>query len=83
VGNVLGSNVFNTLLVLGLAVTFITGGMAVAEEIIIDIIIMTAVSLALIPTLLTQLKLTRGEGAIMLGLYILYIAYLAMRQGAF
>ena len=74
---------WRTLLVLGLAAAFITGSIAVADEIIIDIVIMTVVSLALIPTLVTGLRLTRAEGALMLVLYVVYIMYLAMRQGMF
>ena len=57
IGNVLGSNVFNTLLVLGLS-AFLVGGIVVSSMILWDILLMTVVCLFLVPTLWTGHKLT-------------------------
>lgn len=78
VGNVLGSNVFNTLLILGIS-AFMVGSIAVNSVMLWDILFMTVVCLFLVPTLWTGHKLTRVEGAFMLVIYVIYIASLAWR----
>jgi cation:H+ antiporter len=81
IGNVLGSNVFNILLVLGISVLIVANGIEVNSAMIWDIILMTFVCLCLVPTLWTNLKLTRTEGVLMLIAYVVYISSLAFRQG--
>lgn len=81
IGNVLGSNVFNALLVLGLATLLVVDGIAIDPVMLWDMLFMTLVCLVLVPTLKTGLTLTRAEGVFMLVLYAVYIASLAYRQG--
>jgi cation:H+ antiporter len=81
IGNVLGSNVFNTMLVLGLAAFLFTGTIPVDSALLWDVALMTVVCLFLVPTLWTGHTLTRQEGAFMLIVYAVYIASLAYRQG--
>lgn len=81
IGNVLGSNVFNTLLVLGLAAFLFAGNIPVDSTLLWDIAFMSVVCLFLVPTLWTGHTLTRQEGAFMLAVYFIYIASLAYRQG--
>lgn len=81
IGNVLGSNVFNTLLVLGLAAFLFVGTIPVDSSLLWDIALMTVVCLFLVPTLWTGHTLTRQEGTFMLVVYAVYIASLAYRQG--
>ncbi len=81
IGNVLGSNVFNTLLVLGLAACVFAGTIPVDSALLWDVALMTVVCLFLVPTLWTGHTLTRQEGAFMLVIYAVYIASLAYRQG--
>jgi cation:H+ antiporter len=83
IGNVLGSNVFNGLLVLGLAAFLFAGSIPVNQEFLWDLGLMTVVCLFLVPTLWTGHVLTRQEGAFMLVVYVVYIASLAYRQGVF
>jgi cation:H+ antiporter len=83
IGNVLGSNVFNILLVLGLAAIIFVGSVPVDSSLLWDIGLMTVVCLFLVPTLWTGHTLTRTEGAFMLVVYVIYIASLAVRQGVF
>jgi len=80
IGNVLGSNVFNTLLVLGLAAFLFVGAIPVDSALLWDIALMTIVCLFLVPTLWTGHVLTRREGVIMLIIYVVYIASLAYRH---
>lgn len=81
IGNVLGSNVFNTLLVLGLATFLVGTGITVAPEMLWDILLMTFVVLFLVPTLWTGHMLTRTEGAFMLTVYVVYMVSIAVRSG--
>ncbi len=81
IGNVLGSNVFNSLLVLGLAAVLFAGSIPVDSALLWDVALMTVVCLFLVPTLWTGHTLTRTEGAFMLVIYVVYIASLAYRMG--
>ncbi|HID96233.1 MAG TPA: calcium/sodium antiporter [Candidatus Latescibacteria bacterium] len=75
IGNVLGSNVFNILLVLG--VVSAARPIRVDHRLFqVDIWIMLAYILALFPLFFTGFKLTRKEGILLLAGYILYLAYL-------
>lgn len=79
VGNVVGSNVFNILMVLGIAaaispVTFII-------ENAIDLAILIVFSIIVWIMCKTKSRLYRSEGAIMLLLYVAYIAYIIVRDG--
>ena len=72
VGNVLGSNVFNILLILGFAALFIPLN-AIAS--IDHIIILVAVTLLMYPILFTGHTISRKEGYLMLVLYGIFIWY--------
>lgn len=77
VGNVIGSNIFNLLLVLGLS-TFIHP-ISVTMLSIYDMIILIAVSLIILVPLARKQLLTRGWGAALLLMYGLYLAYIIAR----
>jgi cation:H+ antiporter len=72
VGNVLGSNVFNILLILGIAALFIPLN-AIAS--IDHIIILVAVTLMMYPILYTGHIISRKEGFVMLIFYGIFIWY--------
>jgi len=74
VGNVLGSNVFNILMILGVAALFIELKADIAES-LAHIWILLAVSLIIFPILYTGHKITRVEGVFMLGIYSVFIWY--------
>lgn len=77
VGNVVGSNIFNILLVLGLSAFFSSGGLKVSSAALsLDIPLMIAASIACLPIFFTGLKIERWEGALFLGYYIAYLTYL-------
>ncbi|MFV2196453.1 calcium/sodium antiporter [Nocardiopsis sp. LOL_012] len=79
VGNVVGSNLFNIGAVLGLTAVVAPSGIAVAPEALrFDLPIMVAVALVLLPLSLTRLGVARWEGALLVGFYAAYIAYLVL-----
>jgi cation:H+ antiporter len=78
VGNVVGSNIFNVLIVLG-AASAVTGGVAVAEQALrFDIPVMVAVAVACLPIFFTGERISRWEGVLFLGYYAAYVAYLVL-----
>jgi cation:H+ antiporter len=79
VGNVVGSNLFNLMGVLGLASMVAPAGLPVsASAIAFDIPIMIAVAVACLPIFFTGGIISRGEGALFLGYYVAYTLYLIM-----
>lgn len=80
VGNILGSNICNILLVLGATSLIVPGGMLVpASARNFDIPIMTAVAIACLPIFFTGHVIARWEGILLLGYYVAYVAYLFLR----
>jgi len=73
VGNVLGSNVFNILLILGIAALFIPLGAIGSMD---DMIILLIVSIIVVPICFTNHEISRIEGVFMLMLYGIYIWYI-------
>lgn len=76
-GNVIGSNVFNILFVLGIASSI--SPIAFIVENIIDIIILIILSLVVLYFGYTKREIDKKEGIIMLLLYIIYLIYIIMR----
>ena len=71
-GNALGSNIFNILLVLG-ALALIAPVQLAAEVLRFDIWVMAGVTVALIPFMLSGWRISRLEGTVFLALYAAYI----------
>ncbi|WP_322512704.1 calcium/sodium antiporter [Chloroflexus sp.] len=79
IGNAIGSNVFNILGILGLSALITPGGLIVAPSIItFDLPVMIAVAFAVMPIFVTGLSINRWEGALFLGYYVAYTAYLVL-----
>lgn len=79
VGNVVGSNLFNILAVLGLASAASPAGMAVAPSMLaFDLPVMIAVAIACLPIFFTGNRIGRWEGALFLGLYAAYMGYVLL-----
>ena len=77
VGNVIGSNIFNLLFILGLSA--IIKPVAVNLASVFDIFILIFVTILSMIFGLSSLKIKRFEGAFMLGLYVLIVAYAIVR----
>ena len=76
-GNAIGSNIFNILMVLGIAGAI--SPIAFLTENIIDIVVLLVFSLIVWVFAWTKTKLNRGEGAVMLLLYAIYMVYICIR----
>ena len=78
VGNVVGSNIFNLLAVLGLSAAVAPGdGIAVARNMVtVDLPFMIAVAVACLPIFFTGYTIARWEGVVFLVYYGAYNAYL-------
>ena len=76
-GNVIGSNIFNILFVLGTAASI--SPVAFLLENIIDIIILVIMSLIVMAFAWTSQTIKRNEGIIMLVLYAVYLVYICIR----
>ena len=76
-GNVIGSNVFNILFVLGIATSI--SPIAFIMENIIDIILLTFMSIFVWILGWTKQKIDRREGIIMLVIYAVYLVYICIR----
>lgn len=79
VGNVVGSNIFNILCVLG-AAALVGGGVRVpAPALHVDIPVMIAAALACLPIFFTEHRISRGEGAVFFGYYLAYTLFLVLQ----
>lgn len=79
VGNVVGSNIFNILAVLGLSSLVSPSGVAVAPSLEgFDIPVMIAVAVACLPIFFTGHRINRWEGWLFLGYYAAYTIYLIL-----
>lgn len=76
-GNVVGSNLFNILMVLGSAAAI--SPVTVAMESIYDMIILIAMSVCVLIMAWKDKKLNRVEGVFMIAIYAVYLAYIIMR----
>ncbi|NNF04557.1 MAG: calcium/sodium antiporter [Rhodothermales bacterium] len=76
VGNVLGSNIFNIMAVLGVGSIVATGGVDVAPAALrFDLPVMIAVAMVCLPIFFSGSRISRGEGALLFGYYIAYTVY--------
>lgn len=79
VGNIVGSNIFNLLLVLGGTALVASDGIPVAASALsFDLPVMTAVAVACLPIFFNGHSISRWEGALFVGYYVAYTAYLLM-----
>ncbi|ATJ83720.1 sodium:calcium antiporter [Halomonas beimenensis] len=78
-GNVVGSNVFNLLGVLGLTGLLAPSGIALSPAMIgFDLPVMIAVALACLPICVTGGRISRWEGGVFFGYYLAYTLYLIL-----
>ena len=79
IGNAVGSNICNLLAILGVAAVVTPGGLAVAPEMLrLALPLMLAVALICLPVFYTDYNITRRDGAILFGSYVVYTVYLVL-----
>ena len=79
VGNVVGSNIFNILGVLGLSAVVAPDGVAVSPAALrFDVPVMIAAAVACLPIFFTGHRILRGEGTLLLAYYGAYVAFLVL-----
>lgn len=77
IGNVIGSNIFNILLILGL--TSVIRPVVVTMDNLTDLVILIAVSLMIMIMAIPKKRLNRGCGVIAIVVYVVYMVYICMR----
>jgi len=79
VGNIVGSNIFNIGLVLGLPAIIFGDGIPVpSAAIALDMPLMLAAALALLPIAFTGFIIARWEGSLFVLLYVAYLLYVVL-----
>lgn len=79
VGNIVGSNIFNLMIILGTAAVLSVDGLDVPLAMLtFDLPVMLAVALVCLPIFFTGQKIDRAEGLIFVGFYVAYTAYLVL-----
>lgn len=80
IGNVVGSNIFNLLFVMGLSST--TRAIPIPTTGAFDLAVMAFLSLLLLPFTITHKKrIVRWEGAVLLTIYLAYTAWITYSMG--
>jgi cation:H+ antiporter len=77
VGNVVGSNIFNILCVVGLSSVIAPKGIDVASSALaFDIPFMVAIAVACLPVFFAGYQISRLNGGLFIGFYVAYLIYL-------
>ncbi|MGN0657305.1 MAG: calcium/sodium antiporter [Ruminiclostridium sp.] len=79
IGNIIGSNIFNILFVVGLAGVFSPNPIGFQSSFIIDAIVALAAAVMLWVLIAKNEKLSRSGGVIMIAFYALYFVYLIVQ----
>lgn len=77
IGNAVGSNIFNILMILGCSALF--APLPIHSQSYIDITILIVVSLLVLVFAATKKKVNRVEGTVMILIYVAYMVYIVMR----
>ena len=79
VGNVIGSNLFNLLSVLGLTSIVASDGIPVSDvSLRLDFPVMLAATIVLVPIVWNGFQIKRWEGFVLIAFYAAYVAYLVL-----
>nr|WP_285851999.1 calcium/sodium antiporter [Sporosarcina luteola] len=77
-GNIVGSNIFNILFVLGVSATI--SPLAVNDKMFVDVILMIVLTMVLLVFSRTSFKIGKREGSVLVIAYIIYMAYIFIRN---
>jgi cation:H+ antiporter len=82
VGNVVGSNIFNVLFVLGAGAAVGDGMPVPAGALAFDFPVMLAVAVASLPVFITGARINRLEGGVFVLYYVLYTVYIGLQAAS-
>ncbi|WP_039043369.1 calcium/sodium antiporter [Sporosarcina sp. ZBG7A] len=77
-GNIVGSNIFNILFVLG--TSSIISPLAVNDKVLIDVVFMIVLTVVLLIFSRTGFKIGKREGLVLVAVYIIYLVYIILRN---
>ena len=77
IGNVVGSNIFNVLAILGIAP--LISPIETQNISCVDMFLMAALSILLYPVMKSGMKISRTEGILLLMIYVIYTMYLIFK----
>ncbi|PEG42276.1 sodium:calcium antiporter [Mycolicibacterium agri] len=81
IGNLLGSSIYNLLLILGVTCLIPAHGLALPAALVrIDIPVMVAVALVCIPIFISGRRVSRAEGGAMVLAYLCFLAFVLVTQ---
>ena len=81
IGNLLGSSIYNILAILGVTCVVTAAGLPVERQLsLVDIPLMALVALVCVPVFLTGKKVSRLEGGLFVGTYLVYLTYLIVAR---
>ena len=79
VGNLLGSSIYNILVILGLTCMATPGGLLVERQLLmLDIPLMAGVALACVPVFWSGKRISRLEGGLGVAAYLIYLLWVAL-----
>ena len=79
VGNIVGSNIFNILAVLGLSAFVSPAGITVSAHVLhFDMLVMLAAAMICLPVFFTGFEINRFEGMVLLACYVIYTSYIIL-----
>lgn len=77
IGNILGSGIYNILIILSIACMVTPGGLPVEPQVLsFDIPLMAGVAIGAIPVFITGKRISRLEGGLGVAIYLAYLAWL-------
>lgn len=77
-GNIVGSNIFNILFVLGASATI--SPLATNDKMFIDVILMIVLTIILLVFSRTSFRIGKREGFVLVAAYIIYLVYIILRN---
>ncbi|SEH46033.1 cation:H+ antiporter [Mycolicibacterium rutilum] len=81
IGNLIGSSIYNILLILGVTCLVPAHGLALPSSLVtIDLPVMVAVALVCIPIFISGRRVSRLEGVLMVSAYLVYLSFLLTTQ---
>jgi cation:H+ antiporter len=82
VGNVVGSNLFNLLAVLGLSSLVASDGVPAPDStLVVDLPVLVGAAVLCLLVFFTRWTMSRREGALFVGLYVAYVVHLLLDAG--